>query len=614
MEYNEFLELVNENKRILNELYNKDDSEILTRGCEICAFKNPSKAQKIAVLRRVVDLKADPLLIELKKLNLDEKEILHIRDEMFKFTCEIHENLHQKLINQARERKLLSDFYLNLIEGVHKIGLIFNQIQPKWQRVVVDENSKFFEQMPNFMSFIEKNKLFQLTPRGDICDRSYGVVNFQAHSASFVPYAVQFKDDFEILRAEFDALIATLSKNSLEFDSERNAYINYFKKLKNALLCDNNELIIAKWREAEMAWMEIKGEFQIGHPLEYYEDKFTHAVALEWDIRLSTKTSFDTQNFKNAAQETFDEIYEKIDANNDIMHSMVRSNIDKTQLFISTPMIYYGADMDGLFSAQVVPNDEFVSANSGKKIFAFVDFVYESAKAKPFMRLSQEIFDADFLNFGREILFLHKHTWRKVYEITTIGHEFGHLFFIDDDTEALMNRSGVFKYIEEYKATTGGLMNFFAHEKDELKLPVLHSEISRSIGLIAWQEVDEVRAYYCEGLIHLTLLFESGVLKFDGENLQIKFDLQSYENFKSATMKNYYDLAKFYVRKTDASAFLNGFCESQDGKIYMPLHKECAEFVKFYHAKYKAIGNETAQNSEREIWLKRTNELEKKQI
>ena len=46
MEYSEFLELVNENKRILNELYNKDDSEILTRGCEICAFKDPSKAQK----------------------------------------------------------------------------------------------------------------------------------------------------------------------------------------------------------------------------------------------------------------------------------------------------------------------------------------------------------------------------------------------------------------------------------------------------------------------------------------------------------------------------------------------------------------------------------------
>ena len=166
MEYSEFLELVNENKRILNELYNKDDSEILKRGCEICAFKNPSKAQKIAVLRRVVDLKADPLLIELKKLNLDEKEILHIRDEMFKFTCEIHENLHQKLINQARERKLLSDFYLNLIEGVHKIGLIFNQIQPKWQRVVVDENSKFFEQLPKFMSCIERNKLFKLTPTG----------------------------------------------------------------------------------------------------------------------------------------------------------------------------------------------------------------------------------------------------------------------------------------------------------------------------------------------------------------------------------------------------------------------------------------------------------------
>jgi hypothetical protein len=33
--------------------------------------------------------------------------------------------------------------------------------------------------------------------------------------------------------------------------------------------------------------MKIKTPIQIGHPLEYYEDHFRKAVALEWDIRLT---------------------------------------------------------------------------------------------------------------------------------------------------------------------------------------------------------------------------------------------------------------------------------------------------------------------------------------
>ena len=66
------------------------------------------------------------------------------------------------------------------------------------------------------------------------------------------------------------------------------------------------------------------------------------------------------------------------------------------------------------------------------------------------MKLTSEIFDKTYLNFGRAILFKHPEIWRRVYEISTIGHEFGHIFFIDEDTENLMNKSGVFKYIEEF--------------------------------------------------------------------------------------------------------------------------------------------------------------------
>ena len=105
------------------------------------------------------------------------------------------------------------------------------------------------------------------------------------------------------------------------------------------------------------------------------------------------------------------------------------------------------------------------------------------------------------------------------------------------DSENLMNIGGEFKFIEEYKATTGGLVNFFLHEKNELILPVFAELIKRSVGLIAWQKVVETRAYYCEGLIHLTLLFRTGLLRFEEKRLRLNFNQQSYEKFKSLTLE-----------------------------------------------------------------------------
>jgi len=46
-------------------------------------------------------------------------------------------------------------------------------------------------------------------------------------------------------------------------------------------------LLVEKWADVDRAWMKIQTPIQIGHPLEYYEDHFRKAVALEWDIRLT---------------------------------------------------------------------------------------------------------------------------------------------------------------------------------------------------------------------------------------------------------------------------------------------------------------------------------------
>ncbi len=162
-------------------------------------------------------------------------------------------------------------------------------------------------------------------------------------------------------------------------------------------------------------------------------------------------------------------------------------SLDKVQLYVGRPAMFFGAELNGLFSAQVVPNDEIVSKEEGKKIFAFSDEILQSTRAKPFLKLSSEVFGQEFLNEDREFLFNQTTAWHQVYDITTIGHEFGHILWCDDETESVMNKTGNFKNIEEFKATTGGLVSFFLDESNDeknLEEQVLIDTVKRAVGLI----------------------------------------------------------------------------------------------------------------------------------
>ena len=590
-------------KARLNALYDEPHAELIARGLEICGFESGDTA-RIAVLRRIVDLKEDPLLQEFRRLGYDEARQRELKSKMYDFTREIHEGMNEALIAEAGAQGILQPFYLELLKGIHRIGLVLSDMQKSWQALIIESTNKRlqkeFSSLAQAKEFLLQEELFMRTPHGEICERCYGAIVQRDGKSQMVPYAVAFADETAKLQSEFSDLLERLV--TLAEDESELAYAAYLSKLKQAFCERDASAVIGAWRDAEIAWMDIKTPLQIGHPLEYYEDTYTHAVALEWDVRLAGAYEFSAEEFKARVSESFERAYEKIDANNAVMHSLVLSNIAKTQLYVCAPLIYYGADLNGLFSAQVVPNDEFVSTNCGKKIFTFVNFVYESAKARPFMRLSGEIFTLEYLNFGREILFKKPQIWRRVYEISTIGHEFGHIFFIDADTEARMNRSGLFKLIEEYKATTGGLVSFFFHEEEEFCLPVLDELIRRAVGLIAWQQVEELKPYYCEALIHLSLLFASGVLKFDGIRLAVKFDRAGYESFKAACLQNYEELARLYCGKKDAAEFLSRFAELSGG-VYLPREAQVREFVEFYYSRYEAIGNETDPSNERAKWL-----------
>ncbi|MBO7155559.1 MAG: invasion protein CiaB [Campylobacter sp.] len=602
MRYKKLNEISKSFKNELNSLYKDMDNPIILNGLKI-ANLTPTNTTKLAMVSRIVDLKFQGIENELKRLNLSKEQIKNINLNLYDYVSEFYIDLFDKMLKQVNDENLLDEFEMELLWSVHRIGIAITKMQKIWQHHIIDEiNEEFeskFSSIAQAMKFISQNGLYQIDSDGLRCDRVYGAVIKSNDSYKMVPYMVAFKEECSAVVEEFENSIKILKP--LSKTTQDSAYISYLEALKIAFKESDNNLVVARWQDAERVWMQTRGAIQIGHPLEYYEDAYTHAVALEWDIRLSEDGGVNEQGLKDSIKDSFNQIYSKTGVKNPNMAALVHSNIDKTQLYISTPMLYYGAEFNGLFSAQVVPNDEKVSGECGKKIFAFVDFVYQSSKAKPFMKLASEIFDKQFLDYGREILFKNEKIWKQVYEISTIGHEFGHILFMDSDSENIMNTGGEFKFIEEYKATTGGLVNFFLHEVQELKMPVFAELIKRSVGLIAWQKVAETRAYYCEGLIHLDLLFKAGVLSFNGTKLSVKFDIQSYEAFKVLVMQNYINLATHYAKKLNASEFLAIFAKF-DGEVYLPTDNIVAEFVKYYYSRYEAIGNEIDDSNEWQKW------------
>ena len=162
-----------------------------------------------------------------------------------------------------------------------------------------------------------------------------------------------------------------------------------------------------------------------------------------------------------------------------------------------------------------------------------------------------------------------------------------------------MNKSGNYKNVEEWKATTGGLMAFFMDDEDEaldpkLRLKVVRDVIKRSIGLIAWRETSEVLPYYMEALIHLQGLFDTGILDFDEakQKLLITIDDKHYERLKKWYFKTYKDLVlNYYLPKQDPTPFLESYT-LKEGTTYMPRDEKINLMSKWYWDMYQKYGRE----------------------
>jgi hypothetical protein len=552
------------------------------------------KDSEMAALTRIVNLREDALEQVLEKSGASKKEIAMKKELAYGFVSTMHITRHESFIAWVEEHKLLTPFYRALILGVHFVGIRLSEWQSHWTDHIIHSVNLELSELFNgddakVFEMLQGDSLLDKDESGCVGDRCYSVLKKEDTGYKSVAYAEAFPEQVQGVTTALEQLIALLGQHEDDVFGQKQEWLDYFGAIWEAFGHKNPDELIGKWAEVDRKWMAVKTPLQVGHPLEYYEDHYRKAVALEWDLRIVNPAlqegSATRQNIKDFASKMAEEF------GSDAEKTMAKNltQVDETQLYIGQPILYYAAEFNGLFSAQVVPNDEQVSAELGKKIFAYADFVMESKKSKPIMKLSVETMGEDFVKAQRELIDTNPELWQEIYDISTVGHEYGHILWIDSDTETKMNGTGQFKNIEEFKATSGGLMAFFHNEREELKEHVVNDVVSRAVGLMAWREVGEVLPYYCEGLIHLELLFGSGIITYDG---QIHIDYAKYDAMKEAYISAYKNLAENYLKKVDASIYLEQYAVKNEG-VYLPKNENIKSFVEHYYARYKEIGQQT---------------------
>jgi hypothetical protein len=564
---------------------------------------------------RISELRVEPLDLYLndmqekieennKKLGLklpnklQDKE--RVMNKAYFYVKRIYEDLQEKFIYELEKEKIVDNFELLLFKWVLNVWRGFNNFMPVWQNTITRQNNildkKFFNNSKEIMNYLKENDLLDKNEKWELTDRSYSVLIAWKSRSYFEAFP---KEVWEIIFGleNFIEDISLYSVSPKELEVAQN-YINYLTSLKNAFSETNIIQLLNKWQKVDECWMNIKWPIQISHPLEFYEDKYRKAVAPEWDVRI-----LDTETLNSTVGGDIEKMYESL--YDDIgreryseSYNFSKENFKRVSLFISEPVMYFWSELNWLFSAQVVPNDEVVSAKFGKKIFAFPKMVLEWKKKAPLMKLTKEIFDKELLEDYFKII-KNDELFFKIYDVETIWHEFGHTLFNTQDNELVMNSdTWNFKNIEEFKATTGGLVSYFMGNSNNLNFEknLIITHLIRSVWLLKYREVVDVLPYYNEVLIHLDIMLEAWIFEIIKNNnkfkIKLNFSEKNYINLKLNYIKHYKKLINIYLKKIDAWEFLFNYVVTDEKWNNISKNKELKEFWEYYYNLYKQNGNE----------------------
>lgn len=551
---------------------------------------------RYAAYMRIADLKFEPLDIALKQAGKSQAD----RDRAFEISYEYTRSLAQKrqeaFLSEIQQRKLLPEFYQCFLESWHILWVAHAPLFLSWNKALLFETNRQLEAEfgsdEAVLEFLKTQKLFDTGREGKRAERSYSILQKKSWKWKSTSYAELFPQEvWEILRI-LRKTIQDLSPLEDEVYGKKDAYLQYLRSLRDAFAETDTSKLLERWTQVDRAWMEIDTPIQPGHMMEYYEDQYRQAVSIECDLRIDDPALF-ISSAQEDAQAMYESMYEEIGRENfPKSYEYSLGNLQKAQLHIGNPVLQYGSFLCGAYSAQVVPNDDSVSYELGKKIFAFPKYVLQAQKSALRMQLETEFFSEDFLQDYR--LFLQdEDRYYRVYDVETIGHEFGHTLWLTPGGEVQMWASGQFKNIEEFKATAGGLVSYFMSKSGDIDEVLLIPHIKRSIKMLQYREVEDVVPYYCECLIHLHILFKSGVIHEKWGKIHYKKGEKYFQNVKELYTQIYTSEIFQYLNLSDAGIFLNEYMVKENG-VYLPKDKNLRHFVTEYYNRYLEIGNKLA--------------------
>ena len=583
----------------LNELWLQQNEKTIYVACErIANLKTPILKSYLDEANKKIWENTKNLRVDIPNTLQDKQKILQ---KSYIFTSKLYNEYFQQFIENVKEKNLLNDFYITLLEWTLDIVNSFNDFYYVWWDYIEKQNDaldKMFEKdSEKIMAYLKNKDLLEKDEAGEYTDRSYTVLKWW----KMFSYAQVFSNEINKIIQSIDKFISKLENQE---NNEKQAIINYLQAIKEAYWETDITKLLWKWQKVDELWMEIKWPFQIVHPMEYYDDKYRKAVQPEFDIRI-----LDEETLKSKVQKDTSFMFEKLFLEFDKekyqeIYNFSKESFSRVLLFVSEPVIYGGGYMNWLFSAQVVPNDEQASKKFGKKIFAFPNKVRAEQQKTPLKKHTTLVFDKKIIEEYKSIVNDSK-TYYNIYDVETIWHEFGHTLWMGDETEIKMNlKTWNFKNIEEWKATTWWLVSYFYQVRTQLwesglkqgvsdfdrKLILMH--FRRSIALMERKNFDEVAPYYNEGLIHLDILYKSWVLVIKDNKVQFNLTSENYKKLKNLYLENYKKLIEIYLNKKDAGEFLFNYVITDKEGYNLPKDKKLRNFVIYYQELFEKYGNE----------------------
>ncbi|MGB5919730.1 MAG: CiaB protein, partial [Arcobacter sp.] len=153
---------------------------------------------RYALVTRLVNLRDDSLVQVLKKLGLDEKEVIDLQEKAYLFVKEFWHSKHKKTLDYIKDNNFLTPFYQAIFQGVYDVGIKMSSWQSSWTAHIINGINKelltkFDGNEEKVFDYLESNSLFDLGHNSMTVDRSYSALVKKGNGYENQAYIKAFK-------------------------------------------------------------------------------------------------------------------------------------------------------------------------------------------------------------------------------------------------------------------------------------------------------------------------------------------------------------------------------------------------------------------------------------